>query len=247
MSTSRPVVGIIGFGAFGQLIAQHLAPHALLFAYDPRHSPRHSGEEGGATLSSLAAVARCPIVVLACPVGCFEEVTRAIGSYLQPASVVIDVGPVKVVPVEIMRRNLPEHVCIVGTHPLFGPQSARAGIRGLRIALCPARGPHAFRVAAFLRRVLGLHVIVTTPEAHDWEVVVAQGLTHLIAKVLVQMEPLPHRMTTRSFDLLMQGVNMVRHDAPEVFEAIERSNPYAPDVRRRFFALASALAAELEA
>ena len=32
-----------------------------------------------------------------------------------------------------------------------------------------------------------------------------QGLTYLIAKVLVQMEPLPERMTTRSFDLRMQG------------------------------------------
>lgn len=73
-----------------------------------------------------------------------------------------------------------------------------------------------------------------------------QGLTHLIAKVLVQMEPLPARMTTRSFDLVMQGVAMVRHDAPEVFEAIERSNPYAREVRRRFFDLASRLDAELE-
>jgi prephenate dehydrogenase len=38
---------------------------------------------------------------------------------------------------------------------------------------------------------------------------------------------------------------MVRHDAPEVFHAIERSNPYSPRVRRRFFDLASALDAEL--
>ena len=72
-----------------------------------------------------------------------------------------------------------------------------------------------------------------------------QGLTHLIAKVLVQMEPLPTRMTTRSFELLMQGVSMVRHDAPEVFQAIERSNPYSREVRRRFFDLASMLDAEL--
>ena len=50
---------------------------------------------------------------------------------------------------------------------------------------------------------------------------------------------------TRSFDLLAAAVGMVRHDAPEVFEAIERSNPYAPDVRKRFFALASALDAQL--
>ena len=87
---------------------------------------------------------------------------------------------------------------------------------------------------------------MTTPDAHDREAAMVQGLTHLIAKVLVQMEPLPTRMTTRSFDLLMQGVGMVRYDAPEVFQAIERSNPYAREVRRRLFNLASELDAELE-
>jgi prephenate dehydrogenase len=86
---------------------------------------------------------------------------------------------------------------------------------------------------------------MTTPDAHDREAAMVQGLTHLIAKVLVQMEPLPARMTTRSFDLLMQGVGMMRHDAPEVFQAIEQVNPYAREVRRRFFDLAANLDAEL--
>jgi prephenate dehydrogenase len=75
---------------------------------------------------------------------------------------------------------------------------------------------------------------------------VVQGLTHLIAKVLVQMEPLPSRMTTRSFDLLVRATEMVRDDAPEVFEAIERANPYAGAVRRRFFDLAANLDRALE-
>lgn len=244
---NHSAVGIIGFGAFGQLIARHLAPHVTLFVYDPHLPPGMSGEQGEVAVSSLAAVAGCPIVVLACPVSCFEEVTQAIAPHLQPGALVLDVGSVKVVPVEIMRRNLPAHVGIVGTHPLFGPQSARDGVRGLKIAVCPVRGTHGRRVAAFLRRVLGLHVILTTPEAHDQEAATAQGLTHLIAKVLSRMEPLPCRMSTRSFELLMQAVGMVRYDAPEVIDAIERCNPYAPEVRRRFFAFASALAAELEA
>jgi hypothetical protein len=34
-------------------------------------------------------------------------------------------------------------------------------------------------------------------------------------------------------------------DAPEVFEAIERANPYASSVRSRFFTLASELNAKL--
>ena len=77
-----------------------------------------------------------------------------------------------------------------------------------------------------------------TPEDHDREAAVVQGLTHLIARVLLNMEPLPTRMTTASFERLMQAVDMVRHDSPAVFRAIERDNPFAAEVRDRFFALA---------
>ena len=244
-TASRPSLGIIGFGAFGRLMAEHLRPHFRLHAYDPALPGDTAAEAAGAALAGLPAAAACPVVVLATPVSRLEEAVRAVGPYLRPGALVLDVGSVKVVPAEIMRRGLPDHVGIVATHPLFGPQSARGGIRGLKVAVCPVRGPDAPRVAAFLRRALGLDAILTTPEAHDREAATVQGLTHLIAKVLVQMEPLPSRMTTRSFELLMEGVGMVRHDAPEVFEAIERANPYAPQVRRRFFDLAARLDAEL--
>ena len=197
-------------------------------------------------MASLAEAASRPIVVLAVPVSRLEETVAAITPHLQPGVLVLDVGSVKSIPAAIMRHGLPETVDIVATHPLFGPQSARNGIKGLKIAVCPIRGDRAPRVAAFLRRYLRLDVIVTTPEAHDREAAMVQGLTHLIAKVLVQMEPLPTHMTTRSFDLIMQAVNMVRDDAPEVFQAIERANPFSLEVRRRFFDLASALDIELE-
>jgi prephenate dehydrogenase len=202
-------------------------------------------ERYGVTLSSLERAARCPIVVLATPVGCLEAVVDAVAPHIRPGSLVLDVGSVKMRPAEIMKRGLPEHADIVATHPLFGPQSARDGLTGLKIALCPIRGRRAFRLAAFLQKQLRLDVIMTTPQDHDRDAATVQGLTHLIAKVLIQMEPLPACMTTRSFDLLIAAINMVRDDAPEVFEAIERANPYSSTVRRRFFELVSALNAEL--
>jgi hypothetical protein len=39
----------------------------------------------------------------------------------------------------------------------------------------------------------------------------------------------------------MEAVGLVRHDAPGVFQAIEKLNPYAAGVRQRFFALAAQL------
>jgi prephenate dehydrogenase len=242
---SGSTVGIIGFGAFGQLVARHMRPYFRLCAHDPAPGLEPIAERHDVTLTTLKTAASCPVVVLAAPVGRLQEIVDAIAAHIRPGALVLDVGSVKAGPAEIMKRGLPEHADIVATHPLFGPQSARDGVAGLKIALCPIRGRRCFRLAAFLRARFGLNVIMTTPEEHDREAATVQGLTHLIAQVLMQMEPLPTRMTTRSFDLLVAAVNMVRHDAPEVFEAIERANPHSAGVRSRFFELASALNAKL--
>lgn len=234
-------IGIIGFGSFGQLIARHLSPYYRLYAYDPVASLDNVAGALSVTLATIEDAAGCDIVILATPVSTLEGVVRAIAPHLRPGALVMDVGSVKVGPASIMLKGLPDHVDIVATHPLFGPQSARNGIAGLKIAICPVRGTQALRIGAFLRKQLALDVIMTTPEDHDRDAAMVQGLTHLIAKVLVQMEPLPTRMTTKSFDLIMQAVGMVRHDAPEVFHAIERANDFAPMVRQRFFELAATL------
>lgn len=243
---SRPTsLGLIGYGAFGRLLASHVAPHITVRVFDSNYPLLSGGEAEPGERVTLEQAASCDVVVLAVPVAALEEAVDKIAPHLRAGAMVIDVGSVKILPSEIMERRLPEYVGIVGTHPLFGPQSAAAGLVGLKIAICPVRGKGAGLIGAFCRKFLGLKVIFTTAEEHDREAAMVQGLTHLIAKVLVEMEPLPRLMTTRSFELLMQGVEMVRYDAPEVFDAIERLNPHAQTVRRRFFDLAAALDEEM--
>jgi len=241
---TTPSVGLMGFGAFGRLIARHLRPHCHLIAFDPALPA--DAAAGGIIAVHPAEIAACDIVILAVPVSALSQAIATLRPHLRAGAIVVDVGSVKIGPAMTMLAELPEDVGIVGTHPLFGPQSGRDGIAGLKIAICPIRGASAWRIAAFLRRVLGLKVIMTTPEAHDREAAMVQGLTHLIAKILVRMEPLPRRMTTASFDLLMRATEMVRHDSPAVFLAIEQANPHARPVRDRFFALAEEMRAHLD-
>ncbi|WP_370320570.1 prephenate dehydrogenase/arogenate dehydrogenase family protein [Oricola sp.] len=241
----KPSIGVIGFGTFGRLIARHAAPYFGVCVHDIAPEAGQAAASIGAVATTLEHAAACDIVVIATPVPTFADILSSVAAHCRPGALVLDVGSVKIGPSALMRQTLPLNVDIVATHPLFGPQSARNGLAGLKIALCPIRGERHRALAAFLRRRLGLQVIVTTPEDHDREAATVQGLTHLIAKVLTRMDPLPTRMTTRSFDLLVEAVSMVRHDAPEVFEAIERSNPYSAEVRRRFFELAHELDAEL--
>lgn len=233
--------GIIGLGAFGRFMGGHLARHGQTLGYDPSAQSRKAARAAGISCVPLEEAAAADIVILAVPVDRMAVTCRALAPHLARGALVLDVGSVKLKPAGDMLKNLPAGVEIICTHPLFGPQSARDGLKGHNIAVANVRGKSLGRVRRFLAQTLGLNVIVTTADEHDRELAAVQGLTHMIARILVQMEPLPKKMTTRSFELIMGAVEMVRYDSEELFMAIEKQNPYSRRVRERFFRLASEL------
>lgn len=239
-------LGLIGLGAFGRLIVKHLAPYFRIVACDPDVQAQRFARRHAVAMTDVAECAAAPVVIIAVPVAALDPVAHAIAPHLRPGTLVLDVASVKVRPSQILQAVLPSHVDIVCTHPLFGPQSARHGIDGLKVVVCPIRTARLRRVVDFLERTLRLQVLVTTPDAHDREVAAVQGLVHLIAKVLTRMEPLPEVCTTRSYDLLMEAVNLVRHDSEDLFYTIEQENPFASSVRNRFFDLAAELRRQLD-
>jgi len=131
-----------------------------------------------------------------------------------------------------MEELLPKTVRIVGTHPLFGPQSAPDAIVGQRIAVCPVRGDHA-KTAGYLVG-LGLKVIECSPEEHDRQMAVSQALTHFIGRAVVQAGIERVELSTKTFDDLMSIVRVIAGNSNELFEDMQRLNPFAEEVRKRF-------------
>ena len=244
-TSTAPTVGLIGFGAFGQLVARELADHCRLTICDPAYSHATLPDGRSFPLQDLSTAAQCNIVILAIPVARMSHICKKLAPHLRPGTLVVDVGSVKLAPMAVMQAELPDHVDLLGTHPLFGPQSAKQGITGCKIALCPLRGTGWRQISTFLRK-RGLQVMITTAEDHDRDMAMVQGLTHLISKVITDLGPLPAHLTTASFDLLRDAIGMVQEDPPTVLHAIEVANPYARDVRRAFFARATALQAQFD-
>ena len=238
MSTIRSLpsrIGLIGLGAFGAFARTHLARHFEVVAHDP-------ARDG----ARLAEAASCAVVILAVPLAAMADVARAIAPVLRPGALVVDVCSVKSAPIALLDAILPEHADIVGTHPLFGPQSGRDGIAGLPVAVCPARrGRRRRLVARFLTETLALDAVVLGPEEHDRQMATVQGLTHLLARIVLEMGVGDTRLATPTFRHLLRMVDTVRHDSEALFRTILGTNPHATAMRARFRAAADAVEARL--
>lgn len=231
----RASVGLIGVGAFGEFMLPHLLPHCRISAFDAKRDLTPLAERWAVLVEDLDAVAAKDIVILATPVQRMGEVCRQIRDNLKPGALVLDVGSVKEEPVAAMLEHLPDHVDIVGTHPLFGPQTGTIGQRDLRVALVNVRGDRLDCVARFVSEELKLIPIVTTAEEHDRQLAYVQGLTHLISRILMEMELPQLDHTTVTFETMMEMVDSVRYDTEELFRAIENRNRFVPDARALFF------------
>ncbi|UXU76639.1 MULTISPECIES: prephenate dehydrogenase [unclassified Paracoccus (in: a-proteobacteria)] len=224
---------IVGYGAFGRLLARMLAPHLPVAVCDPDPAARAAAAGQGLRVLEPQAAGGCDLVVLAVPVPALAQSLRQLAPHLRAGQTVCDVCSIKEAPVALMRRLLPACVDILGTHPLFGPQSLGRAPGPARVVLCPVRGGGWRRIAAFLRGGLELRVIVTTPEEHDRHAALTQGITHRLARAMAAFQPHP-QIRTGSFDLLMQALAMVAADAPEVYEAVTRGNAHVAPLCDRF-------------
>jgi len=238
-------MGIIGVGAFGAFAARHLAQHFDLVLCDPKANVEKLAREIGARAGDLSAAAGCDVVVLAVPVQKMRAVLAEIAPKLKQGALVVDVASVKIRPASWMEELVPAGVSIVGTHPLFGPQSGKQGVKGLNIAICDIRGGRGDEVALFCAEKLALRIFRVTPETHDRELAYVHGLTHMIGKVIVLLGLPEFKLTTKTYELLDAAVDYIRDDSDELFQAIQSENPYANEAKAAFFDAAKKLEKKL--
>ena len=231
----QQTLGIIGVGAFGEFMLKHIAPYFKVKLFDAHRNLDEILKLYRADSVILTDIATCDIIILAVPVRQMEDTLKTIAPHLRAGQLVIDVASVKQIPSELMKKYLPTGVDSVGLHPLFGPQSGKLGIHGFNIALCNVAGARAACVTEFLQNHLGLNVYNTTPEDHDKQMAYVQILTHLVAKAFVKINPPNLVLTTKTYNLLCDMVELIRYDSDELFKAIQTDNPYAAETKTQFF------------
>ena len=218
--------GIIGYGRFGKVLADLLSKKYNVKVYDIEKVV----VDGGIKICSLEEVLECILVFIAVPIRSFEEVVKKIATYNMYNTTIIDVCSVKVYPVDIMKKHLPDHVGIIASHPHFGPDSY-SPFRELKATICPVRD--VYKRTNDVKQIFESKSILTiemSPDEHDLIAASSQGVTHFIGRVLNESGVRSTNINTIGFNELLSVIEQTCNDSWDLFKDLQRYNPYTNDM-----------------
>lgn len=233
-------IGIVGHGRFGGALGDLAADAGIeVRAFDP--SVEVPEARRVASLAELALGSDA--LILATPVAAMRAALAELRPHLHADQLVIDVGSVKVGPIDELRRALGTEIPWIGTHPLFGPVSLALAERPLRVVVCPnPEHPQAAARARVLYERLGCWTFEQDPHAHDKVMADTHALAFFIAKgILDAGVDVRAPFAPPSFQAIARTVESVRGDAGHLFATIQAQNPYATDSRKRLLDALTAL------
>jgi prephenate dehydrogenase len=227
----KQTMGIVGFGRFGRFAASHLRNYFDLSVFD-RDDRLAEAQEIGVRIEPLQKVAKSSIVLLCVPISQIRSVLMEIVPHLVENSLVVDTCSVKGYPVFQMETILPSHVEILGTHPLFGPDSAARGLQGKKIVLCPIRVRDLSTVKSFLNR-LGLDVLISSPQNHDRLMASTQVIVQFLGRAFLEIGLTRQDMATPGYETLINILDVVQNDTWELFRDLQTFNRFAKEMREK--------------
>ena len=236
---------MLGYGRFGRALSDLMVESGLeVRAYDA-HADLVPAERRASSVED--AVRSADVVMVAVPVGAMPDLLRAMRPHLTPEQLVVDVGSVKVHPIDAMREVLGGDIPWIGTHPLFGPVSLAHAERPLRVVICPnAMHPAAAARARALYERVGCWTLEQDAHAHDKAMADTHALAFFVAKGMLDAGVDPRVPNAPpSFQAMARTIESVRGDAGHLFAAIQAENPYANDARRRLLDALGALDASI--
>ena len=192
-------VAIIGIGVIGGSLAlawKERVPKLHVTGFDQPEVLEQAVRRGvidHKAISLASAVRGADAVFLAVPLDVTESVMASIAPYLDPHTIVTDVGSVKQPVIQAAKRLLPDSICFIGGHPMTG--SEQSGLDGADAflfenalyILCPdgLEDSVNYSVLTDLVEGTGARVLSMNVLEHDRIVAYVSHLPQLLATALV--------------------------------------------------------------
>jgi prephenate dehydrogenase len=230
MTNKKLKIAIIGYGRFGKLLTKILQPFGEIFILHYKKLENLNIKQ--IKYSDLKDI---DWVIPCVPISVLEKILQKINPYLKKNSLVMDVCSVKVYPSQWLEKYISKEINILASHPMFGPDSAKQGLKNLQIVFCPLRiSQEKLNLITNIFQELKLKIITTTPENHDQQVAKSLALVHFIGRGLGEMNIGNQKITTLGFERLLKVNETVNNDTLELFFDMHRFNPYTEKIRQEF-------------
>ncbi len=236
-------IGIIGNGDFGKFLCTHLSKYFSLESFDREDIKKvYDGD-----LDQIQRINSVDYLIFAVTLNGLEDVCKKISGKISADIILVDVMSIKVPPINIMNEYFPANQ-ILATHPIFGPQSGKNGLKNLPIVLTNVSLEDSLylKIKQFLSEKLELNILEKTLEQHDIEMAYIQGLSHFIGRAIEVMDIKSYDTNTYSYTQLLKLKELVGGDSFELYKTIQNGNKYAVDIRKKFLQVLNDLEKSIE-
>jgi cyclohexadieny/prephenate dehydrogenase len=200
MSVHFRKLALIGIGLIGSSIALAARRQGLVDVISIATRKQETLDEAREldlgdiyTLDAAEAVQGADLIILCTPVGAYEGVIKTIAPFLEPGTIVSDVGSVKGQVVKTLEPHIPTHASLIPGHPIAGTEHSgpSAGFAelfsGRWCVLTPGADidPAQTRKLADFWRAMGSQVEIMNATHHDMVLAITSHIPHLIAYNIV--------------------------------------------------------------
>lgn len=219
-------IGIIGFGRFGQFLAKQFINYGWIVYVTSRKNYMNEASKIGAEYKEFSDFnnLNLDVVLISTSILSFEKVVHNINFDNFKNSLFVDVLSVKQYSKDILLKYKNENLIL--THPMFGPDSAKNGWKGLNFVYEKYNINNKIIFNKFINfwKYMECNMIEMTCNDHDKYTANSQFITHLTGRILNEFKIKLTPVDTKGFKLLYQLTQNTVNDSWDLFEGLANFN-----------------------
>lgn len=226
-------IGIVGFGTFGQFLAQTMTKQGHSLRATSRTDYSQLCADLGITFfSDVAAFLRAEndVILICTSILSLSQVLKSMPFHsLKKPALFVDVLSVKEHARDTLLQVLPEDSDVLCTHPMFGPESGKDGWRDLNFMYERVRVRDEKTCSSFLKifEIEGCRMLEMSCTKHDELAAKSQFITHTIGRILSEMDIESTPIDTKSFEALVHLRKNMECNSFDLFSGLYIHNRFA--------------------
>ncbi|GLJ37184.1 hypothetical protein SUGI_0754370 [Cryptomeria japonica] len=234
--TIKLKIGMLGFGSFGQFLANTMIKQGHSIIATSRSDYTHICENMGIQFfrdHDDFCEEHPEVIVLSTSILSAEETMRSLPLHrLKRNTLFVDVLSVKEFPRQLLLQVLPQECGILCTHPMFGPESGKHGWASLPLVydkVRPGLSPQKCDNFLNIFRAEGCRMVEMSCAEHDRHAAESQFITHTVGRILSQLNLESTPINTKGYETLLNLTNNTVSDSFDLYYGLFMYNINSTD------------------